>query len=349
MIKRFMNKPSIVGLDIGRVSIKAVQVSAGESGPRLDGALCLRRTGYGNALDEAEARGLTAALDRRGITASRAVVVAPTDALVGGSVSVPPANGDVPRDKIVESELSRTHSLAPGTFEYAWWDLPPASGGSSIAQAHAIALPHAAVASTLCALTRLGLETVRTVPASLALLAAAQRRPIDPRRITAVLDLGATRAHLTLMHAGRVVHERPLPDFNLQALQKQVCESLSVDQASARWALGHYGLRDEPDGNVACETTAVLKGAMGTLAEEVGMSFAYVSHLYPEAELGPLLLAGGGANLPGLTSHIAQALELEVVAISPDSILNTHTFSSDSADTALAAALGAALIGVESP
>lgn len=346
MTNRWSPKPSIIGIDVGRASIKAVQVTPGDKGPGLDGAVCLSRgSGAAGTLDLSEARRLVRAMDRRKMGAARVVVVAPTDALVGGSITVPPADKDVPREKIVQSELARANQLTPGGFEFAWWDLPATSSGNRIGQAHALALPHHAVMNTLEALGELGLETVCTVPTSLALLAAAQRRPIDPRRIAAVLDLASSRAHLALLYAGRVVHERDLPDFNITRLRGELCEALRMEDPAARYALGHFGLRDEPDGVVACETTALLRSAAEPLAEEIGMSFAYVSHLYPEAELGPLLLAGGGANLPGLTINLASTLELETAAVSPGTLLSGECFGSEAADPALTAALGAALTG----
>lgn len=341
------DKRSTIGLDIGRTSLKAAQVTATDQGTRLDGVLSLPRSSVGASLDSDEVRGLCRALDRRGIKASQVVLIAPTDALVGGSINVPPTNVDVPRDKIVEMELARTYNLSESGFEFAWWDLPASSNGQSVGQAQAVALPHAAVADTLETLGKSGMETVQTIPASLALLSVVQRRPVDPRRISAVLDLGSHRAHLVLLHTGRVVHERPLPDFDLSVLRKELSESLGVDQDSAGMALGRFGLRDEPDGKVAFETTALLADVLGPLTEEIGMSFAYVSHLYPDAELGPLLLTGGGANLPGLVMRIAQTLELETSVISPSTVLTNECFGSEAGDPALAAATGAALIGSE--
>lgn len=346
MIRRLSSTRSAVGLDIGRTTIKAAQVTGDDKGPRLDGVLCLKRTSDADMLDADEAAALVRAMSRRGMTATRIVMVAPTDALVGGSITVPPPDASVPRDQVVAAELSRTYQLAPGTFEYAWWDLPASGSGSRIGQAHAVALPHGAVTSTLEHLESQGLETVRTLPSSLVLLAAAQRKPIDPRRISAVLDMGSRKAHLALMYSGRVVHERDLPDFNITRLRESVAGVLGVGDLVAHHALGHFGVRDEPTGVVACETTALLGDALGPLTEEIGMSFAYVSHLYPEAELGALLLAGGGANVPGLPSAIGGVLELETAVIRPNTLAAGEVFGTECGDPALGAAVGAALTGV---
>lgn len=334
---------SVIGLDIGRFSIKAVQVTLHDKGPRLDGCVAMRRSSAGHALGFNETLGLLRAMERRGMTASRVVLVAPTDALVGGSITVPPADKGVPREKIVEMELSRTHNLSPGRFEMAWWDLPTPASGSRIGQAHAVGLPHAAVEATLEVLAELGLSVVRTVPGSLALLASAQRHPIDPRCIAAVLDLGSQRGHLSLMMAGRVVHERALPDFNMKQMSEKACETLGVEPKIALHALSRYGLTDHAEGMVACETNSIVSEAIEPLVEEIGMSFAYVSHLYPESELGQLLLAGGGANLSGLAEALSEVLELQATAISPHALLAGECFGDESTDPALTAAVGAAL------
>lgn len=335
----------VIGFDIGRTSVKAVQVSLHEKGPQLDGCVKLGRSSVGHDLDFGEAQRLLRVMERRGLTASRVVLVAPTDALVGGSITVPPAESDVSHEKIIEMELSRTHKLTPGRFELAWWDLPVPASGSRIGQAHALGLPHSAVEETLRVLTELGLDVARTVPGSLALLAAAQRHPIDPRCISAVVDLGSTRGHLSLMYAGRVVHERALPDFNMQSLCQEAGERLGVEHAVASYALSRFGLSDAPEGMAACETASLLSEAVQPLVEEIGLSFSYVSHLYPEAELGHLLLTGGGANLSGLSMALSEVLELKCAVITPNTLLKSESFGDEAADPALAAALGAAMCG----
>ena len=345
MMPKFKPATSVIGLDIGRSSVKAVQVGLHDKGPRLDGCVCVERGSHGHAMTLDETQNLLRAMERRGLTAPHIVLVAPTDALVGGTMNVPPAESDAAREKIVEMELSRTYKLSPGTFEMAWWDLPTPASGSRIGQAHALGLPHSAVETTLAVLSELGLGVVRTVPGSLALLASAQRHPIDPRCIAAVLDLGSTRGHLSLMYAGRVVHERPLPDFNLDQLNHATCETLGVQREAASYALSHYGLSENPEGMVACQTATLLHDAVEPLAEEIGMSFAYVSHLYPEAELGHLLLAGGGANLVGLCPALSGILELQTAVITPKTLLAGDHFSQAFEDPALTAALGAALCG----
>lgn len=345
MMKRFGKGTSVVGLDIGRSSIKAAQVSLGDKGPSLDGVVRMERSGPGLALGIEEGEHLMRTMQRRGMTACRAVLVAPADALVGGSLSVPPANSGVSRDQIVEMELSRTHKLVPGSFEMAWWDLPNPASGSRIAQIHALGLPHAAVQPSLEVMDAIGLGVIRTVPGSLALLAAAQRHPIDPRCISAVVDLGSTCGHLSLMMAGRVVHERSLPEFNTSKLCKSTCEALGIEPAAARYALSRFGIGDSSEGAVACQTASLLGEMFKPLAEEISMSFAYVSHLYPEAELGQLLLVGGGANLSGLSSALAEVLELETSVITPGSLLACDCFGDEQHDPALTAALGAALCG----
>jgi len=240
---------------------------------------------------------------------------------------------------------NRIAGLPAGGFEYAWWDLPTTTSGSGVGQAHAVALTHSAANQTLTTLAELGLQTVRTVSTSLSLLAAAQRVPIDPRRIAAVLDIGSRRAHLVLMYAGRVVHERALPDFDLAALRQRLVESLGINASLASRALGRFGINDDNRGAVACETDAMIHEAMAPLIEEISMSFAYVSHLYPEADLGPLLLAGGGANIDGLAKAISAVLEIDSMPVTPTQLLTGDGFGDAGEDPALCAAVGAAMIG----
>ena len=95
----------VIGFDVGRDSVKAVQVSLHDKGPRLDGCVKLARNSVGHDLGLDETQRLLRAMERRGLTASSVVLVAPTDALVGGSMTVPPAESGVSREKIVELSL----------------------------------------------------------------------------------------------------------------------------------------------------------------------------------------------------------------------------------------------------
>ncbi len=343
MINRFLPKQGVIGLDIGRVAIKAAQVTPGPKGMRLDGVLSIRRTGHGSVLGEGEAASVLRTMRRRGLSATRLALLAPSGALISGSINVPAGNGQASRDPIVEMELSRAHRLAPNSFEFAWWDLPPNQTGGQGTQAHAVALSHAAVQPTADLLDALGFEVVATLPQSVALLAASQRRPIDPRRIVAAMDIGAQSVRLVLMHAGRVVHERVLPELDIKAICGRLSEELAINEDVTHHALGHFGFRDEPDGAVATATTAVLAGAVAELSEQIGMSFAFISHLYPEAELGPLLLTGGGANVPGLPNAFSRELELETVVVTPTTLLRGECFGAEPNDPAVTAALGAVL------
>ncbi|MFN3166839.1 MAG: pilus assembly protein PilM [Phycisphaeraceae bacterium] len=334
---------SLIGLDIGRSSVKAVQVTAQSRGPRLDGTLCIRRAQDGYGLQDDEAERLIRIMRRRGLDATRIALVAQSDALISTSINLPSADRGASRDAIVKMELTRAHRLVPGGFEYAWWDLPASASGGKVAQAHAVALQHAKVDPTLACIDRLGLEVARTVPGSVALQAAAQRRPIDPRRIVAVMDLGSRAAHLVLLHAGRVVHERDLPEFNATGLQQRLQEHTGVGAHLVTAALGRYGLSDEPEGVICSELGVMLHEAVAELCEQIGMSFAFISHLYPDAELGPLLMVGGPASVPGLAQTLSRELELEASVMVPaDLCANPHALS-EACDPRLTAALGAAL------
>ncbi|MGB0768392.1 MAG: hypothetical protein ACPGYV_11870, partial [Phycisphaeraceae bacterium] len=258
-----MTQPSVIGLDIGRSAIKAVQLRPSDKGPAVEGRLLIERSSGGANPTPAEAERLSRAMDRRGMSATRVVMVAPSDALVAASVDVPPMDSKVPRDKIVEMELCRTQRLTPGTFELAWWDLPKSASGATITQAHALALPHNAIEETLEILAGIDLNVIRTVSGSMAHSALAQRHPIDPRCISAVLDLGTTQGHLSLMYAGRVVHERGLPDFNPLDVRRQFASTLGIDEPTAKRAIGRYGISDEPSGSVACVSASLLGEALG--------------------------------------------------------------------------------------
>lgn len=346
MIRRYTKRKSILGIDIGQTAIKAVQVAQAGDDILIEGAVKIARPDKrSECLTLDEAMELRDTLERRAMHATHTILVAPSGGLVGSALDVPKAKDAVTRQRLVQSELGRAHRLQPGTFEFAWWDLPANASGVGLGQVHAVALPHQCVMPTIDALTSISRDTTRTIPQSLACLRVAQHSKVDPLQISAVLDIGSNSAHLTLYYANTAVHERRLPDFDLKKMQHAFAGSVRTQMATPADAMSYFGIRDETEGPLASATASLLENAAGELAQEIALSFAYISHRYPQAELGPMFLVGGGANVPGLVGRLGADLELQALCIAPDSLGRIDCFGAEAGDSAMTTAFAAALWG----
>lgn len=341
------NRPGMIGLDIGRRWVKAAQLT-GKGASRSAHALAVFDRRQPDApVTVGEAGHIAEVLRRRGFRGSRVVLSAPPGALVSSLLDLPPAKAEVPRERIIRAELSRVHKLAPDGFSCCWSDLPSSANGGGGAQALCWGLRYDMADAMLSALTSAGLEVVGVEPTSLALHRACRPMIQNDEQISAVADLGASSARLVLLYRGRVVHERLLPEWGGGALVRAISEKLEAPEVLAERAMCRYGMGGaEQGGLLASETTGTLAGMLDEMVEQVSLSFSFVSHQYPEAELGPLILTGGGSGMPGLAPALAEGLQLQVVPLTPG-VMVEGTADRASGCPSVVAALGLAMKGAK--
>jgi len=282
---------------------------------------------------------------RHRFVGSRVVLSAPQDSVVFSALDMPPASSNVPRQKIVDVELARTMGLVPGSFASGWWDMPEAASGGSVgSKVIAAALEHSHSEPLIAALEAVGLHVDKIEPATLALGRIGIALGVDPNMISAIADFGDKAVRLTLLHRGVVVHHRELPDWGLAAITSAVEERLSATPDLARLALWRSGV-DADGGGIAQETSRTISAMLSDLVDEISLSFSFVSHQYPEAELGPLLLTGGGASIPQLDESLGRALQIETQIVPATSLVEFPLPpEAPAASTALVPAIGLVLM-----
>jgi len=340
-----IHRPGLIGLDIGRRWVKAAQLSGKGAGRGAHALAVFDRRQPDAPVSENEAAYVVEVLRRRGFIGKRVVLAAPPSALVSSLLDLPPAKAGVPRERIIRAELSRVHKLPADGFSCCWSDLPSSANGGGGAQALCWGLRYTSAEPMLSSLTTAGLEVAGVEPASLALHRACRSMVPNDAQISAIADLGATSARLVLLYQGRVVHERALSEWGGGALVWALSEKLEAPDALAQRAMCRFGMAGaEHGGLLASETTGTLAGMLEEMVEQVSLSFSFVSHQYPEAELGPLLLTGGGSGMPGLAPALAEGLQLQVVPLTPG-VMIEGTADRASRCPSVVAALGLAMKG----
>lgn len=340
-----MRQKGAIGLDIGRRWVKAAQLTPRGSGWSVRALAVFDRRQPDAPVTQHEAGFIADVLRRQGFCGGRVVLAAPPSALVSSLLDLPPMKAGVPRERIIRAELSRVHRLPADGFSCCWSDLPASDNGGGGAQALCWGLRYEAVEPMLSALSSAGLSVAGIEPSSLALHRVCGPMVPDASQISAVADLGATAARLVLMYQGSVVHERVLPEWCRGALVRALGEKLDAPVLLAEHAMRRFGMSGGEAGEyIAVETAGLLSGLLEEMIEQVTLSFSFVSHQYPQAELGPLLLTGGGAGMPGLASALAEGLQLQVVPLTPGVLVEGGERSAGCPSPV--AALGLAMKGV---
>ncbi|KPK79722.1 MAG: hypothetical protein AMJ81_12920 [Phycisphaerae bacterium SM23_33] len=310
-----------IGLDLGRRRIKAVQLSRGRDGWRLQAAACLPRPEPGAAMDPAQVRALREVLCRQGFTGKEVVLAAPREKLLTGMLELPSRSSGAPLDQIARMELARIHKCDPDSFELAYWDVPVPNRPAEGTRVMAAACAHADTEPLLDLFEREGLN-VRALDLHACAIARACRPALaDEPAITCVVDMGWACARLFIMYRGVVVYERPLGETGGKYLSEGLNRQLGLDLEMTDSVLAEVGLGAEAKGREDSESfddlRRIIASHLDSMVQELRVSFSYALRQYGDAVTERLLLIGGGAAIPGVGGYLASALSLDVQPVVP--------------------------------
>lgn len=340
---------SPIGIDVGRHSIKAVQLRGGRDGWRLrrklllpraaDGASCLEHT-----LHPQEVQRLCQVLERNGFVGNAAVLAVPDSDLLTSILDLPPRAPGVPLDAIARMEFARVHKCEPLALQLSCWDLPEAARASKGTAVMAVGYTHAKADAYLDVLEGAGLDVVAMDTAASAIARACL--PLQSAdATTAVLDMGAGAARLVLVQAGVVTYERTVADCGLAHLATLLGDRLDLDREQVQFVLEDAGL-GEPGERRGAEALGAARltivAQLAPLLADLQMTFAYAEQRYPASPVNQLLLAGGGALMPGVAAHMAQGLGLVVRCVGCGEVVHCDTGADDHATPLLLKAIGLA-------
>ncbi|MEM9413970.1 MAG: pilus assembly protein PilM [Planctomycetota bacterium] len=339
-----MSRPGPIGLDIGSDTVKAAQLIRNGEGFSAHALASFARREPGAPLSAREAVGIADVLRRRGFVGSRVALSAPEESVVRGLLDLPLKSTEESRERIVRMEIARVHRLPADSFTCCWSQLPAPTYNTGQQQALCWALTHASIDPVLSSLDSAGLKVAAIEPMSAALSRSCASHIPDWTRISAIADLGASSVRVILLYQGRVVHERRLTEWSGAKIADALSEKWSAPRPVAQRAMQRYGVeRGGTAGVLASETAGTIAGVFDEMIEQITLSFSFVSHQYPDAELGPLLLTGGVAGMPGLAGLLAQALQLEVVPVAPAALLSDCPQGDAASSSAAVAAVGLAM------
>lgn len=236
-------------------------------------------------------------------------------------------------------ELGRDARLDGNALEVRYWHLPP--GHSEGHNVMTVAVPRVTTESVLEAVdnSHYELSFVTVEPLALAACAQASQLELGSSESWGILDLGAKRATLTVMAGSTPIYVRTLGE-GVHRWAERVGRAFRVEGRAARSLLAEHGVlsaerhdaevgaASDSDGAYGGASTAVMSGvriadiaigALGStldeLAQQVGVCFTYVAGNFPQFEAKRILLAGGGAQTPGVAAHLQERLGVSVTPL----------------------------------
>jgi type IV pilus assembly protein PilM len=340
---------TLIGVDIGKHTIKAAQLQAVGSRCRVYGLLLLPRPQPEKEIGVDDVVTLKKSLSRQGLSGNQLALAASEQILLRATLEVPTKVAGAPAEQIIRMELSRLHNIAPDAFELVHWALAPANNPRPVAQTLAVGCPHEAANAFLDVFEGAGFHVAALDLRSVAVARACRPLLLPAPQITAIVDLGWRSTSVLFVCGPALVYERSVPGAPLGELTTKLTELFSLAPGAAYQIIGTVGPgAEEPTGQYDAESLEVIRKHMQThfdkVLDELRVPLSYANHQFPGEGVKRLLLIGGGAGVPGLASYFEARLGLEVKRAAPSDLMDTpRELLAKAGNPALTCAVGLAL------
>jgi type IV pilus assembly protein PilM len=128
-----------------------------------------------------------------------------------------------------------------------------------------------------------------------------------------ILDMGYSRTIIIISYGGYVRFTRNIP-IGGDVLTRALKQTLNLDQNQAEEYKKTYGMeRAQVDGKVY----DVLKPHIDSIISEVQRASIFFTKQQPNASIKRVILSGGTAQMPGLLLYLASNIDFEVETASP--------------------------------
>ena len=345
---RHKQKP-LFGFDIGHGSLKIVQLDTRSSkniklvgygsiyfdpAAILEGEITNLETVAAAAFELFE-KGITGAVTTRTIAASL-----PVSHSFSRVISLPIMN----EKDILDAVKLEAEQYIPVSIEDLYIDyqlINTTAGGQDFLIA---AAPKKVVDSYITLFKIIGLEPVVMEPSTLSVTRMV-RRAESSEVPTLVIDCGSITTDL-IIYNKQAVRVTGTIKFGGQAITRSLVDSLKLSDAQAEVVKSRYGLdasKKQADINQALEVP------LKNLVSEIKKIIRYFEERAKDNQekVGQILLLGGGANLPGLSTYLTDSLRIpsRLCSVWKNISLSGLQSSGDPDNSMYATATGLALIG----
>ncbi|HSX15950.1 MAG TPA: type IV pilus assembly protein PilM [Candidatus Saccharimonadales bacterium] len=316
----FEDKP-LFGLDIGHGKVRVLQLTPTKGRPRL--------IGYGEVTFEPGAvkDGVIiqhevvaqAVLDMfqnhlvGDITTNRVAMAAPIAHAFTRSMEVPPLNAK----ELAEAVQNEAQQYIPASLEDLYLDYASTTVDGQKSNVFIVAMPKRIIHSYQQLASLLGLETValQTSSGAGAHLFALDSQSDIP---SLLIDFGSNSADITVFDHGPVVSGTVACGSEL--LTSAIANELGVTAQEATLIKAKYGLNLSKKQS---QIQAAMDPIMSLLIKEIKRTVRYYEeHADDKRRISQVVIAGGGANMPGLAEYLTSNLRLAVRSFDPSSFID---------------------------
>lgn len=311
----FEDKP-LFGLDIGHGNVRVLQLDPGKGRPHM--------VGYGETAFDSDA--IKDGVIVKPEVIAKAVQEMFKHHLVGDittnrvAVSVPIAHAftramEVPNlsDKeLAEAVQNEAEQYIPAATEDLYIDYTRVTTDGDRTSVFIVGMPRHIVDSYVTLTRLLGLEVV---VAQTSIGAGAQLFSKDPQSDipTVLVDFGSDSADITVFDQGPVVSGTVACGGDQLTLA--IAKGLDVTEKEALLIKTKYGL------NLSKKQTQIehaLEPMLGLLVKEIRRTIRYFEeHASGKQTISQIVIAGGGANMPGIAEYLTRTLRLAVRSFDP--------------------------------
>lgn len=299
------------GLDIGRSSIKIMQIN------EINGKSIV--TGYGNTHFKPESL-------NRGVIQDFEDLASATHELLTkqfvGSLSTKRVSFSVPNEysfsrvlvlptlqgkTLREAILAEAGRTIPVKIEDLYVDYTIGSTlENNMQEIQIVATPKDIIDSYMTLADILGLEVAAIEP-NISSVSRIVTHAEGDDIITMIIDLGSTAADLAI-YDGSTIRITGTADCGSEDITRLIASKLSVSSTQAHTIKTRYGI--EPSKKQA-EIMDAVKPELDKLITEIRKMIRYYDERASEgSELGQIIVLGGGANLPGLSTFITDQIRV---------------------------------------
>ncbi len=342
---------TIIGIDVGRHTIKAAQLAAQGGQYPIFALTLLPRPQPEKEIIAADALAIRNALERQGFSGNAIAIAAPEQILLRATLEVPAKVAGAPAEQVIRMELSRLQNVAPDSFEMAYWELKDANNPRPVTPTLAVGCPHEAANALLDIFEGVGFRVAALDVRSAAVARACAPLLLPAPQITAIVDLGWRSTSVLFVCGRSLIYERSVSGAPVGDLTARLTEVFAIEPASAYQIISTIGPGDDqPAGQYDPESLDVIRkhvrAHFDKLLEELRVPLSYANHQFPGEGVQRLLLLGGGAGVPGLAAYLAAGLGLEVQRAAPSDLVESPPeLLTKAGNPALTCAVGLAQFG----
>ena len=303
--KLFYKDKPVFGFDIGRTSIKVMQLDQQKKGTIVEGygtisfdPTALQRGVITNP--EAIIKAAYTLIDKQltgRLTTTNVAVSLPNAFSFNRILTLPKLDGD-DLAKAIELETSQSIPLPFDDLYYDYEVMTTLEDGTQ--EVHLAACPKAIVDSYMGVFDALGLEVAlveSNISAVTRMVVHAEAHDVT----TLIVDFGSTACDLSIFD-GTTIRVTSTVDCSGDALTHLIGQKLGVSEQQAHSIKTRYGIE------VSKKQAAILEAVepeLGKLTSEIRKVIRYFSERNDgKNAIGQIIVLGGGANLPGLSSYI---------------------------------------------